>query len=380
MGEKEATKKRIPELDYMKGLGIILITVYHLVFFAENSIPDKVVCSLGWAFIAIYFMLSGYTCRQGGSVTDTYVRRLKLVILPAVLLEIGLLLFGGIYCMIFHDYSVKDVLHDVAVTFLRPEITTHIDGSWGEGGMLFTNLSPVWYIWAMFWTELLFHPIRKWITGKREKLWIPVILLLIGIQIPMYVFLDPAPWQLTIVPTFLIFMLMGAKLREWKVAERLKQVPAIHAVWITTLCFAAHFGLWCLNGFEYYYVSLYGKNGAWDVFTVILQAIVAFPAVYFVARGLGHLGIVAKAVEWVGKHSLTILLMHALFGMVYCDILGVYSRMVDHWYLEWDRMTTTFEIVAKSILVWILSLSTCVPVCILLDVINRRFVRKKVKV
>jgi len=377
MGKSSTRQKRIPELDYMKGLGILLIAVYHLVFFVENSIPDKMVCSLGWAFIGIYFLLSGYTCRQEGSVTEAYRRRFGQIILPSILLEIVLLLLGGIYCIFVHDYTVTDVLHETAVTFLRPEITVHISESWGVGGLLFNNLSPVWFIWSMAWTELFFHPLRKWITGKGGKVFLPVFILLVAVQIPMYVFLEPAPWGLTIVPTYLIFMLMGAKLREWKAAERLSKVPAVHAVWITIVLFAAHFGLWCLNGSEYYYVSVYGKNGAWDVPTVILQTIVALPALYFVARGLGHLGIIAKAVGWVGRHSLTILLMHAVFGMVYCDILGVYSRMGEYWYLEWFGITTTAGIVAQSFLVYVLSLVTCVPICLLLDRINRKFVLKR---
>lgn len=377
MGESAVRRKRIPELDYMKGLGILSISIYHLVFFVENSIPDKMVCSIGWGFIGIFFVLSGYTCRQEGSVTETYRRRLRLVILPSILLEIVLLILGGVYCKFVHDYTLTDVLHDTAVTFLRPEITTHISETWGEGGYLFNTLSPVWFIWTMGWTELLFHPLRKWLVGKGEKVWIPVLLFLIAIQIPMYVFLDPAPWGLTIVPTFLIFMLMGAKLREWKAVERLQKVPAVHAVWISVLLFAAHFGIWCLNGSEYYYVSVYGKNGAWDVLTVILQVILVTPAMYFTARGLGHLGVLAKAVGWIGRHSLTILLMHSAFGMVYCDLLGVYSRMGQYWYLEWFGIPVTFRIVAGSVLVWILAIATCVPICFMLDVINRRVIQKK---
>ena len=376
MGENSTKRKRIPELDYMKGLGIMLIAAYHLVFYVENSIPDKIINSLGWAFIGIYFVLSGYSSKLERGVAEAYARRLRQVIIPSIMLEIGLIIIGGIYCMIFHDYSVTDVFHDALVTFLRPEITTHISGSWGEGGLFFFNLSPVWFIWSMAWTELFFQPIRKWIAGKGEKVWALVFILLIGIQIPMYVFLDPAPWSLTIVPTFLIFMLIGTKLREWNASERLLKVPTVHAVLITIVCFAAHYGLWCLNGFEYYYVSLYGKNGAWDVFTVILQVIVVLPAVYFLARGLGHLRIPAKVVGWMGRHSLSILLIHAPIGMVYCDILGVYSRMGEYWYLEWFGLKTTAGIVAQSVLVWALSLITCVPISLVLEVINKRFIQK----
>jgi fucose 4-O-acetylase-like acetyltransferase len=259
------------------------------------------------------------------------------------------------------------VLHDAVVTFLRPEITTRISGNWGDGGVLFFNLSPVWFVWSMGWTELFFHPLRNLTIGKGkgQMAWIALVLVLLTIQIPMYVFLRPAPWCLTILPVFLLFMLIGAKLRDRNIAERLGKVPALPAFITTILCFAAHFGLFVFNGNESYYVSKFGNRGALDVFTVILQILIAAPAMFFLARALGRVKPLERGLQWVGRHTLGILLLHCILGVVFCDILHNYIKPGPYWYLESSGIPLTSEIVLKSILTCVLSLATSIPVIIL---------------
>ncbi len=367
----DKNKKRILELDIVKGFGIILIAVYHIVYRSMDGIADNVIRSLGWGFIGIYFLLSGYTCRKGSGVFESYKRRVMGLLLPVFLAEILLLAFGGLYFVLFHGYSARDILHDAAVTFLRPEITTHISSRWGEGGLLFFNLSPVWFIWSMLWTELFFHPLRKLLVGKGELKWALMLVLLLGIQVPMYLFLDPAPWELTIVPTFLIFMMFGAKLREWDAVNRLKKVKPLPAFGITVACLAAHFGLFFLNGNESYYVSIFGNHGAWDVFTVQLQLLLIFPAMFFLARAITKVGILAKGLGWMGRHTMYLLILHCIVTLVYSDILNIPCKLGDYWYLEPLGIEVSFEIVGKSLLACVLGLLTCVPIIMLWEVLEK---------
>ena len=355
----------------MKGLGILVVAVFHLVFRPMLGVADYVIKALGWAVIGIFFILAGYNSKVEIEVKENYKRRIVRLLIPVFITELILLTLGGIYCILVHDYKISDVFHDGIVVFLRPELSSKIAGSgadWGQGGTLFNNLSPSWYIWSMVWTELFFHPLRKLIKGKGEKAWIILFLILLGIQVPLYVFLPPASWNLTIVPTFIMFMLIGAKLREWDAFGRLAKVPPRHAVWISILCFAAHFGLFYLDGDESYYASIYGKNGAWDVFAVVVQAVIFFPAFFFLVRGLGRARILSKAMSWLGKHTIPILMMHDLFAMMYADLLHNYIKPgPQYWYLEFRGIEPTFEIIGKSILTLVLSLLTCIPLAMLWD-------------
>ena len=152
----EKKKNRIEELDIIKGVGILLIAVFHLVYRTQDGLADKMIRSLGWALIAVFFMMSGYFSNPDKGLLNTYKRRLLGIVFPAMMAELFLLGVGGVYCHFVHGYTNRDILHDAAVTFLRPEITMQISEKWGGGGLLFNNLSPVWYIWALSWTMLIY--------------------------------------------------------------------------------------------------------------------------------------------------------------------------------------------------------------------------------
>ena len=371
-------QKRIVEIDIVKGIGIMLIAVYHIVYRSMDGIPDKMIRSLGWALIGIFFLLSGYTCRPNVRLRDIYRSRVLGLMLPVILTEIFLLFFGGLYCILMHDYTVRDVLHDAVVTFLRPEISNQISGTWGDGGILFFNLSPVWFIWSMGWTELFFHPLRSLTIGrgKGQMPWIALVLFLFAIQIPMYVYLRPAPWGLTIIPVYLIFMLIGAMFRNRRILERLMNVPPLPAFFITIVCFAAHFGLFLFNGNEGYYLSKFGNRGALDVFTVILQVLIALPAFFFFARAVGKVKLLAGGISWIGRHTLGILLMHCILGVVYCDLFKNYIKPGPYWYLETKGIPLTAEIVLKSILCWALAVASCIPILYIWDKVQEKLFGK----
>lgn len=384
MAESLEKKKRIEELDIMKGIGIILIAVYHIVYRSMNGIPDQLIRSWGWAFIGVFFLLSGYTCRQAKSVRESYKRRVLGLVLPVIIVEFLLLFFGGLYCIFVHDYSVKSVLYDALVTFLRPEITTRISSQWGEGGILFFNLSPVWFIWSMAWTELFFHPLRLLIVGKGEKVWLLLLTGLIAIQVPMYVFLPPASWGLTVIPTYLIFMLMGAKLREWDVVSRLMKIKPPAALGITILGLAAQFGCFLFDGNESYYVSVLGDFGmqarnagvhdmmsAIDIPVVLLQLLCFLPAIFFIARFMLKIPVLSRGLVWMGQHTLAILLLHCILAVVYCDIFHSYIKPGTLWYLELNGIDLTAKIILKSILCCVLALITCVPLILIWEKLNK---------
>ena len=354
--------KRIQEIDIIKGYGMLLIALYHLVFRPMNSIPDKMIRSLGWAMIAVYFMFSGYISKPEKGILACYRRRTLGLILPIFFGELVLLFLGGMYCRATHDYSARDILHDAAVTFLRPEITSQISSEWGEGGVLFIHLSPVWFIWAMGFTELLYYPLAKLLAKRSLKIWVPAILGLMAIQIPLYICLEPYSWCLTVIPIYAVFMLIGLKLKELDVIEKLRNVPVLPTVIYTILFFAAHFGLFVFGGNESYYVSAFGTRGWMDVPLVVLQLLVAFPALFGVARLIAAFPHAAKRFRWLGQHTVTILLWHCLFGLIFSDLLDNYTKLGKYWYLENHGIELTPEIFWKSVLIFVLSILCSIPI------------------
>ena len=99
-------KKRIGEIDIIKGLGILIIAAIHLVYRTKSGAADYVLRSLGWSLISVFFMMSGYFFTAGKrKVIQSWLHRLRYRVLPVVLAEFLLLVIGGVYCAFVHGTS-----------------------------------------------------------------------------------------------------------------------------------------------------------------------------------------------------------------------------------------------------------------------------------
>ncbi|MBR3539441.1 MAG: hypothetical protein IKN79_10285, partial [Eubacterium sp.] len=221
-------------------------------------------------------------------------------------------------------------------------------------------------------------PIEKLVIGKSLR-WLALVLFLIGIQIPIYLYVDALPWSLKIVPVFTVFMLIGMKAREINLVNRLKSVSLGMTALYTVVFFAVHFALFLFGGNESYYVSILGTRGWIDVPLVVLQLIFAFPAFFGLARLISQVSPMAKCMRWVGRYSLTFLLLHCFFGMILCDLLKTYIKPGPNWYMENLGLTVTPEVFWKSVAVFVLSVICTMPCAIFGDYLARKVFERRLR-
>ena len=375
-------KKRIEEIDTIKGVGILTIAAVHLIYRTELGLANHIFRALGWLLIGLFFMLSGYTYSTGKrTVRQSYIARLRYLLLPAAITEIILLLVGGLYCMLFRSYALSDCLHDAFVTFLKPELCVLISEEWGQGGFLYSNLSPSWFIWSMLWTELIFIPTAEWCgKGNPKVRGLISALVLTAVQIPIYMSAVHLPWLIQLIPLFTVFMLMGMMLRETGLLDREWKYNTALTAFISFLGFAASVGVFSLGGDNYFngYVGIYG-NGI-DILLPIIQLVPGFVAFYAIAKMILRVRILSDGIIWIGRHTLTFLLCHCFFGMIASDMMKTYNRMGEVWYLEDAGLTLTPEIFWKSAAGYVIAVICCILVCLAKDKTHEHFQNmKKVK-
>ncbi|MBO6229467.1 MAG: hypothetical protein IK990_13835 [Ruminiclostridium sp.] len=367
-------KKRITEIDIIKGVGILTIAAVHLIYRTESGLANHIFRALGWLLIGLFFMLSGYTYSTGKrTVRQSCNARLRYLLFPAAITEIILLIVGGLYCMLFHGYALSDCLHDALVTFLRPELCVLISEEWGQGGFLYNNLSPSWFIWSMLWTELIFIPTAEW-CGKGDLKVRGCIsaFVLTAVQIPIYMFVSPLPWLLQLVPLFTVFMLMGMLLHESGLFKCEWRYNAALTALISFLGFAASVGVFSLGGDNYFngYVGVYG-NGI-DILLPIIQLVPGIIAFYALAKLILRVHILSDGIIWIGRHTLTFLMCHCFFAMIAADMMKTYNRMGEVWYLEDAGLTLTPEIFWKSVAGYVIAVICCISVCIAKDTVAKK--------
>lgn len=105
-------KKRIATLDIARGLGIIAVSIYHLVYRPKDGVADQIISECIWLILPFFFLMSGYNFKKNCSFRDNITHRIKAMLIPALKYTAVLLVLGGIYCAFFHSYTVKDWLRD----------------------------------------------------------------------------------------------------------------------------------------------------------------------------------------------------------------------------------------------------------------------------
>ena len=346
------TSRKI-EIDAAKGLGILIISIYHLVYRPENGIADIILCECIWLFIPFFFLLSGFNFKEGRTISENINHRLKALLFPALKYTAVILFLGGIYCIIFHGYSADDVLKDAVFTYLRPEFSSMLFPEWGNTGVLFECLSPVWFVWTMILSFLIFYPAERYALKSTKSLCVScAVLLTAGIM--LYGFGEKVSWSMTATPVYAAIMLCGVWLsREQNI--RVSIIPAVIAL-------AVHGVMYRFCGNDYAYASQLGTVGRWSVIPFFIQTFIGGYVVYVFCNVCP--AVITKVLAFVGRNSFRYLMLHGIFSLLGADIMQTFTKFTpDLWYVE----NLTPEIFIKSLIVWVISVICCTLFCVMAD-------------
>lgn len=359
--------KRNDIADIAKGLGILLVAAYHLVYRVQDGAADQAIREGIWFAIPFFFLASGYFYRPSpGGLPEDLRRRARTLLLPTVLTELLLLLAGGVYCILAHGYGPRELFRDVAYTFLRPELSAQLLPGWGDVGELFNNLSPVWFVWTMCWATLLFLPLAAFAAGDGRKTALCCAALLI-VQLPLYTLLPPTSWSISLAPVCAALMLGASRLRQAGLVRRLLGLPPLPAALAALAAAAVHFALFRFDGTDQVYTGALGTRVWLDVPLFVAEALVGSVFWLGLARLLHGAGITARAVAFIGRHSLVYLLWHCFFGMVFADLMRTYIKPGPNWYVE-----LTPAVFWKSAAGFVLSMLCCAGVALAQERLKRR--------
>ena len=86
MVSEESKKSRIIELDFLRSIAIILMVMFHLVYFADRHLLLK---QFVYTFhMPIFLLISGYLCTTKKTTKD-YLKSLAFLLLPYIIMESG---------------------------------------------------------------------------------------------------------------------------------------------------------------------------------------------------------------------------------------------------------------------------------------------------
>ncbi|MCR5108121.1 MAG: acyltransferase [Lachnospiraceae bacterium] len=360
-------------LDSARGLAIIIIVIYHLVYKKQNGFFDNMVRESGWCIVPFFFAITGYFHDpQKRNIKETIIYREKALLIPTIRVTLIAFLLLGIYCVIFHGYTAPELFRDFVYTYLRPEISSKLIPDLSDPGMIFYYISAVWFIWTMAWSLLLFIPLAAFVSDDTKKNLICCLGLII-INIPLYLIFPKSPWNLAHVPVYTAIMLFGMLLRNTDLRERLNSLKPLAVVCITAAAVILHVLLYKYCGTDAMFDGVLGTKGWISVPVFFIQTFIGSIVLITLGRLISHTDRPAAFFSYTGKNSFFVLLLHLPFGLVYTDLLHNYHKLgTSYWYLELAGIELTPVIIVKSVIIAALSVLSSLCAALLRDHLSKK--------
>ena len=342
--------------DVARGLAIVLVAIFHIVYRSENGTADIFLKESIWLVIPFFFIVSGYfTNVSAGNLLRDAINRLKRLLFPAVLCSVAVLILLGIYCAIFHAYDFRAWSLDVIATYLRPEFFRKIPAFARYdliNALVFDLVSPVWFVWTMALTIPVFYACARLVNLR--KFWQVAIIcaILLALTFGLYDYRNDFSWSLIIVPVYAAIMIFTRYLREAGLVEKILAYK--NAYIFAVFAFAVHGAMFKTWGSSNIFMNEIGTVGKFSVFAFFVQVFVGAYVLLIFCEFLCCVRYLRKFLRFVGRNSLYFLLMHRFFAAIFSDLMGSYIKSGANWYVEFSG-----EVFVKSFVAFVLSMICC---------------------
>lgn len=266
-------KARYDVLDAMKGIGIILMVVGHMIV---QPIASNYIYSF---HMPLFFFVAGFLFKPVPVLTQLK-KDAKRLLLP-FLIGKAFILFYGLLVDYYDDRSTHIDLLEM------------IDGA-----------DPLWFLLAIFWAKSIFNALHKFLRGGEQTILFGLIVVLLSLS-AYYFHSYPhiyIPLKLTIGLGCMLFYYMGYLLRRYNVLQQ--NVPH----WLTALlCFT-----WLIVA-PFTKTSLATLYFSFSLLPNLLIGLLGTYTAYFGAQSIGKYSMKTyqQLLYW-GKNSLVVLFLHSI--------------------------------------------------------------------
>ena len=343
--------KRSTRIDIMKGLMMLAVMLYHLVYRKQDSLPDLLAREAIYLSMPLFMLLAGYFYREGRTLRNRLKAILKFPVLSSAAL---LLIFGPYYIAVYIDFTAKSWLSDIVLTYLRPEFTGMLLPSFAAPGQLFNNLSPVWFVWTLAWSTVVFYVAVKLSSGSIYRSGAAAAVL-IAAGTAGYLCLPPLSWNLQIVPLYAGIMMIGHLLSIFEAEKKSVKVSLPVSLCTGAAAGLMHVYIFRRFGSDLIYLGILGEKDVYSALMFVLQVLVGGYALCVLAGLIEKAGLLREPFSFIGRHTMVFLMFHCLIGGVAADLMHTYNKLGPNWYLD----PLTAETVVKSWISFALSMAGC---------------------
>ena len=315
--EKDTVKQRLPEMDVMKGILGLLVIMGHILYVEEvvcgirpaGYVAESLNVFAGvWVapyYMAAFFFVTGYCSAFTSGITTQIIADAKRLLLPAILLP-----------------------------FIMSEVSSLL---LGNGISWSFPLSAQWFLWALFWSKIIFKVLKQNIKIEAVT-WILLVIMSVAGSIMMFYRPEANYLAYQQALVFPIFLAIGHKMRGIDLKSWISYVAIV---------------VYALSAVISYYILRWGAPSLCAVTTFLPER---WPLFFLLATS-GILGIFqiskllkgSRILQYIGQMTLVLYLTHVTFLVV---ITTYVKPQVEQYYSDSCFQSSFYILMSLGALLW----------------------------
>ena len=274
-------QQRVPYIDFLKGVCIIMVMMYHISHNAFNDLVPGSTNAVMALLMPMFFFISGINFKTYDGLADFLRRKVNSILVP--------LLFFIVFALVVRlaEWAVRWLLGATPVSVsLSMLYEPFIQRYWP-----FT--AQLWFLFGLFWVNIIYYVLQRWLPRWAIVLTI-IALALVGCwmgQQRIYL-----PWMIDTALVSLPFFLAGRCASLWGCVQ-----PSRHDRWGIVVLLLAIVPVYLWAGeLSVHFMIL---PPFWQFYPISLLAVVAL---FWAAKNLPHIPVLCD----IGRYSLIIFGTH----------------------------------------------------------------------
>lgn len=298
---EETAKERIIWLDSLKGVGILLVVIFHTL----SATPFGTYLTA--CYMPLFFIASGYIFYKKGRKNW----QLKRLLVPYTIWIIFYLCLVYAFLLLNNAFTWKQCL-TYAGGAIRSRFSLFPIDTTPNIVLLPPGARPLWFLTCMVLSSLLSLPLIRTQQSKlRLLLAIGYIILSVALAyLPILL-----PWSLDTAFMGALFIWSGYMAAQWNLSHKSQLALFVCAL-------ALYILLVYVNGEINMSVRIYGDFAAWSIPLFLSIGILGTYCYAFVCNLLNS-NFIGRSLAYLGQASLTIMCVHSLFIILFDDIFNL---------------------------------------------------------
>jgi len=316
----DATVSRIKSLDILRGAAIIGVITVHIMFGLGRGVDGVYggfnVAELAYAALPMFMVITGYLYKSGKDFRTNVKHRVVPLVVTLVVATVVLTCSMYVYMWLLgYDLSQYDLLSNVLEIIIGKGCFKDIGAVGFSAGLVLAPYdisAGFYYLQILAVGLIIFYAIADSVLDDWKHCVITILSLMGITGLYLATINVQLPFSAQIGPVVAAFLLTGALLRKYNVAEYIENGYREKKYWLIFACLIV-LSVICIvlipSGTNIYN-SRFGEYGGWSVFTYLLLSISCGIVLMYISAFIIRVPVVSDIFRFAGVNSIVLFTLH----------------------------------------------------------------------